>query len=78
MKNDILNTLLRGISKSLYVVNEVIPIYKDTAPLVKKVKGFINKDKVIDKNINTNSNNNIKKELEVKDKNINNSPKFYL
>lgn len=72
MKNDILNTLLRGISKSLYVVNEVIPIYKDTAPLVKKVKGVIGKkDNKVNKVI-------IKKELEDEDKEYDNKPKFYL
>lgn len=72
MKNDILNTLLRGISKSLYVVNEVIPIYKDTAPLVKKVKGVISKkDNKVNKVV-------IKKELEVEDKEYDNKPKFYL
>lgn len=72
MKNDIINTLLRGISKSLYVVNEVIPIYKDTAPLVKKVKGVIGKkDNKVNKVV-------IKKELEDKDKEDDNKPKFYL
>lgn len=72
MKNDILNTLLRGISKSLYVVNEVIPIYKDTAPLVKKVKGVIGKkDNKVNKVV-------IKKELEDEDKEDDNKPKFYL
>ena len=72
MKNDILNTLLRGISKSLYVVNEVIPIYKDTAPLVKKVKGVIGKkDNKVNKVV-------IKKELEDEDKEDENKPKFYL
>ena len=51
MNNDILNTLLKGASKSLYIINEAIPIYKDTAPVVKKVKDFI---------VNKKSNINVK------------------
>ena len=84
MNNDILNTLLKGASKSLYIINEAIPIYKDTAPVVKKVKDFVvnKKSNINVSNIIKNSNNvkeekkDIKKEL-VANKNSNN-PKFFV
>ena len=58
MNNDILNTLLKGASKSLYIINEAIPIYKDTAPVVKKVKDFVvnKKNNINVSNITKNSN----------------------
>ena len=84
MNNDILNTLLKGASKSLYIINEAIPIYKDTAPVVKKVKDFvvnkksnINVSNIIKNSINVKEEKkDIKKEL-VTNKNSNN-PKFFL
>lgn len=84
MNNDILNTLLKGASKSLYIINEAIPIYKDTAPVVKKVKDLVvnKKNNINVSNIIKNSNNvkeekkDIKKEL-VTNKNSNN-PKFFV
>lgn len=84
MNNDILNTLLKGASKSLYIINESISIYKDTAPVVKKVKDFVvnKKSNINVSNIIKNSNNvkeekkDIKKEL-VTNKNSNN-PKFFV
>ena len=84
MNNDILNTLLKGASKSLYIINEAIPIYKDTAPVVKKFKDFVvnKKSNINVSNITKNSNTvkeekkAIKKEL-VTNKNSNN-PKFFV
>lgn len=84
MNNDILNTLLKGASKSLYIINETIPIYKDTASVVKKVKDFVvnKKSNINVSNITKNSNTvkeekkDIKKEL-VTNKNSNN-PKFFV
>lgn len=74
MNNDILNTLLKGASRSLYIINEAIPIYKDTAPVVKKVKNFV---------VNKKGNNNvsdekkdIKKELVTKQNS--NNPRFFV
>jgi len=74
MNNDILNTLLKGASRSLYIINEAIPIYKDTAPVVKKVKDFV---------VNKKGNNNvsdekkdIKKELVTKQNS--NNPRFFV
>ena len=74
MNNDILNTLLKGASKSLYIINEALPIYKDTAPVVKKVKDFVVNKKgnittgniIKNSSINKNKNINIKKELVTK------------
>ena len=43
MNNNILNTFLSGISKSLNIADNIIPIYKDTYPLIKKGKDFLNK-----------------------------------
>ena len=40
MNNDILSNLLNGASKSLHIIDEVIPIYKDTSPLIKKIKNY--------------------------------------
>lgn len=85
MNNDILNTLLKGASKSLYIINEAIPIYKDTAPVVKKVKDFVvnKKSNINVSSIIKNGNNvkaekkDIKKELFTKQQNSNN-PKFFV
>lgn len=85
MNNDILNTLLKGASKSLYIINEALPIYKDTAPVVKKVKDFVvNKKGNIDlsnvikkkKDIINEEKKDIKKELVTKQNN--NNPKFFV
>ena len=84
MNNDILNTLLKGASKSLYIINEALPIYKDTAPVVKKVKDFVVNKKgnittgniIKNNSINKNKNINIKKELVTKQNS--NNPKFFV
>lgn len=85
MNNDILNTLLKGASKSLYIINEALPIYKDTAPVVKKVKDFVvNKKGNIDlSNVIKKKNDilkeekkDIKKELVTKQNS--NNPKFFV
>ncbi len=84
MNNDILNTLLKGASKSLYIINEALPIYKDTAPVVKKVKDFVVNKKgnittgniIKNSSINKNKNINIKKELVTKQNS--NNPKFFV
>lgn len=82
MNNDILNNLLNGASKSLHIIDEVIPIYKDTSPLLKKIKNY-----TINKNVNNTQeqkeSNKIKKEKssEIKknlDLSSDNEPKFFL
>ena len=82
MNNDILNNLLNGASKSLHIIDEVIPIYKDTSPLIKKIKNY-----TISKNakysIQSKESNKIKKEKssEIKknlDLSSDNEPKFFL
>ncbi len=67
--NNILNTFLKNTSKSLTIINEVIPIYKDTYPIIKKFKNYINK------NNNTKHNIPNKKEL---DNTNNTNPKFFV
>lgn len=66
--NNILNTFLKNTSKSLTIINEVIPIYKDTYPIIKKIKNNINKN-----NKNNKNNTPNKKELD-----NNSNPKFFL
>lgn len=85
MNNDILNTLLKGASKSLYIINEALPIYKDTAPVVKKVKDFVvNKKGNIDlSNVIKKKNDIIKEEKkdikkELVTKQNSNNPKFFV
>lgn len=82
MNNDILSNLLNGASKSLHIIDEVIPIYKDTSPLIKKIKNY-----TINKNVKhseeTKKPNEIKKEKssEIKknlDLSSDNEPKFFL
>ena len=82
MNNDILNNLLNGVSKSLHIIDEVIPIYKDTSPLLKKMKNY-----TINKNVNNlqeqKEPNKIKNEksMEIKknlDLSSDNEPKFFL
>lgn len=82
MNNDILSNLLNGASKSLHIIDEVIPIYKDTSPLIKKIKNY-----TINKNVKhseeAKESNIIKKEKssEIKknlDLSSDNEPKFFL
>lgn len=42
--NNILNTILKTSSKGLYLINEIIPIYKDTNKIIKKFKKNITKE----------------------------------
>ena len=44
MNNNILNNLLSGISKSLSIADNIIPIYKDTYPLITRVWQFLIKN----------------------------------
>lgn len=71
--NDMINSFLKSTSKSLGIINEVIPIYKDTYPIFKKIKGYIvkNNDKVVKEKKNA----VIKKELEINDSS---NPKFFV
>ena len=80
MNNDILNNLLNGASKSLHIIDEVIPIYKDTSPLFKKIKNYtITKNTKQSKN-NLKEDKNIKNSKNIKnlDLSSNNEPKFFL
>lgn len=80
MNNDLLNTILKGASKSLYIVNEAIPIYKDTVPLFKNIKNLVNKKEnniVGKKNIKGDKMETIKKNLDINQSDSNN-PKFFI
>lgn len=72
--------LLFGLNKTLRIAGQVIPIYRDSKPLVKNVYNFVKKknNKVI-----SNSSNNTPKEIskpEEKKKIIvsNNNPTFFI
>lgn len=80
MNNDLLNTILKGASKSLYIVNEAIPIYKDTVPLFKNIRNLVNKKEnniVRKKNIKGDKMETIKKNLDINQSDGNN-PKFFI
>lgn len=81
MNNDLLNTILKGASKSLYIVNEAIPIYKDTAPLFKNIKNLVNKKEnnniVREKTVKEDKKETIKKNLDINQSDSNN-PKFFI
>lgn len=79
MNNNLLDTILKGASKSLYIVNEAIPIYKDTAPLFKSFKSLVNKNNNIVKKeiIKDDKKEEIKKNLEINQSDGNN-PKFFI
>lgn len=73
MNNNIINNLLKKTSKSLNIINDIIPIYKDTSPTIKKLKNIItNKSKKED----LPTKENTKKEKEPQQSNSN--PKFFV
>ena len=80
MNNNILNNLLSGISKSLNIADNIIPIYKDTYPLIKKGKDLLNKNNNLQIKSKENDNDIIKnsniKESSQK-KNLSSNPKFF-
>lgn len=84
MNNNILNTVLNGISKSLNIASNVIPICKDTYPLIKKGKNLLNKNNIINKNpkidnkINNMNNENNENNENKQKKNLSNNPKFFV
>lgn len=63
--------ILSGISKSLRIADQVIPIYKDSVPLIKNIKSFFYKNK---SNNIKNNNNEEKKVIITND----NNPKFFI
>lgn len=73
MNNNLLNNLLNKTSKSLNIINEIIPIYKDTSPTIKKIKNFIINKSSQEKTIKKDE---IKKEKEPTPSNSN--PKFFV
>ena len=81
MNNNILNNLLSGISKSLSIADNIIPIYKDTYPLIKKGKDLLNKNNNLQIKSKENDNDIIKnsniKESSQK-KNLSSNPKFFI
>lgn len=72
-----IHNILSGANKTLRVANEVIPLYKDAKPLIKKTTSFINNFKIR----NEKKLDNKDKKIEIKEikKTITNSnnPKFF-
>ena len=81
MNNNILNNLLNGISKSLNIADNIIPIYKDTYPLIKKGKDLLNKNNNLQIKSKRND-NEISKNSNIKEssqkKNLSSNPKFFI
>lgn len=81
MNNNILNNLLSGISKSLNIADNIIPIYKDTYPLIKKGKDLLNKNNNLQIKSKRN-NDDIIKNSNIKEnnqkKNLSSNPKFFI
>ena len=79
--------VLGGISKTLNIANQVIPLYREAKPMINNAKTILsalkdfNKNNITNtKNNNNNINNtNIKKDTQVKTETIKtNSPSFFL
>ena len=81
MNNNILNNLLSGISKSLSIADNIIPIYKDTYPLIKKGKDLLTKNNNLQIKSKRN-NDDIIKNSNIKEnnqkKNLSSNPKFFI
>ena len=69
---EILQTVLNGISKTLNIANQAIPIYKHVKPTINKSKQILKTIGTITTNKKTDSKSSIKKE----DK-YNNLPSFF-
>ena len=77
--------VLSGISKTLNVANQVIPIYKEAKPMINNAKTILGALKDIGKNNNkttsSNNSNNVsikKEETPIKDISSSNAPRFFL
>ena len=72
--------VLSGLSKTLNVANQVIPIYKEAKPMINNARTIFGALKELGKD---NNNNTIKKQEKIKKdttpaKVISNNPKFFL
>lgn len=77
--------VLSGISKTLNVANQVIPIYKEAKPMIINAKTILGALKDIGKSNNkttsSNNSNNVsikKEEAPIKDISSSNAPRFFL
>lgn len=64
-----LGNILNGASKTLNVINQALPVYKEIKPIVRNAKTLFNAYR----SINNTSNTNV-----VKSNNTNNSPNFFI
>ncbi len=72
-----LSKIIGGVSKTLQIANQVIPLYQKTKPIIKNAKSTLNILKEF-KNTPNKSNTPIKKEEPVTLNNSSNSPTFFL
>lgn len=75
--------VLSGISKTLNVANQVIPIYKEAKPMINNAKTILGTLKEFGKSNNSNSKTNttqetIKKDTAFEVRTVSNNPKFFL
>ena len=77
--------VLSGISKTLNVANQVIPIYKEAKPMITNARTILGALKDIGKSNNkttsSNNSNNVsikKEEAPIKDISSSNAPRFFL
>ena len=73
--------VLSGISKTLNVANQVIPIYKEAKPMINNVKTILGTLREFGKEkgtTNTNTVNTTKKDTTINQVISNNNPKFFL
>lgn len=76
--------VLSGISKTLNVANQVIPIYKEAKPMINNAKTILGALKEFGKSTNSNSEarstnqNTTKKDTVPTLRTVSNNPKFFL
>ena len=76
--------VLSGISKTLNVANQVIPIYKEAKPMINNAKTILGALKEFGKSSNSNSSTSstnqdtTKKDTTLEAKIVSNNPKFFL
>ena len=76
--------VLSGISKTLNVANQVIPIYKEAKPMINNAKTILGALKEFGKSSNSNSSTSstnqdaTKKDTTLEARTVSNNPKFFL
>lgn len=72
-----LSSIINGTSKTLNVINQTIPVVKQMSPIMKNLKTIFNVMNEFRKN-DTSTNNEVIDVEEVKEKQDNNGPTFFI